>query len=115
MGYYKYCIRKNDDGYFFELLPNNGNGQAIGKSNSFNTYQEAKEKLLQFQSFVVSNGETAFKILTTDNKKYLFTLIENEYQIQFFRIAQLEYTTKVNVNKAINNIIKNINAPLIVL
>lgn len=113
MGYYKYCIRKNDDGYFFELLPNNSNRQAIGKSNSFSTYQETREKLSQFQFFVVNNGKAAFKIITTANNKYLFIIIDNEYQIQFFREKEIE--VKDNAHNAINNIIEHINAPLIVL
>ena len=109
---YKYFIDKTDNnGYTFALYPNNSNSQEIGISNDFKTYQEAKDKLEQFKTYVISNGSNLFDIIKIkEDRKYLFKLKQNTCGIEFYR--QKGYYQLSGIKNGIKTILTNINAPL---
>ena len=90
MARYKYFIKKDGATYYFGLYPGNNNKQAMGVSGKYRTYQEAKDAIVVFQKLIKEslNPNAIFDIFTED-RKFGYNLIENEYAITFSRVNPL--------------------------
>ena len=115
---YHFSISKEEQGWLFELYPNNSNNQIMGKSNYHNSPEICLETLKKFQNWVIENrlceedseNVVISQIVENEKKKYTFSYHMNG-EIIFSR-GQSTYLQKINCKKALYAIYKNINADI---
>ncbi len=108
MANYKYYIKQRGDRYYFGLYPNNSNSQAIAISGEYATYKDAQEAIRKLQSLLRSSKNLFNE--KEDEKGYSFELKQNKENLVFFREGP--FTHHYEVQKGINRIYKNYDAPI---
>ena len=106
MGYYKYFIKKENEGYRFGLYPNNNNNQPLILSKHYADYAQTLTALKNFQSKVIILKENAFIIEKTETGKYNCSFIDKTANF-IFDTSNIHYC-----NDRIKRIILHIEAPL---
>ncbi len=105
---YKYYIKKLDNSYYYGLYPNNNNRQPVAVSGGYPSREDAKKGIEDLKNHLKENNNP-FQISINEGK-YYFELKANKKKLTFKRI--LGYTNRENAKKGIDNILKNVGAPL---
>lgn len=113
MANYRYVIKKEKDGCYFVLYPNNIINQEIGRSKYYNSELDCKDALEQFKIFVkmerIDNSDSKYINISKDSGKFKFEY-KKDGEVIFFR--KEGYDAKVSAEKIIASIYKHIDADL---
>jgi uncharacterized protein YegP (UPF0339 family) len=106
---YGYKIKKYNNEWYFEFIPNNNNNQEMGRSKNYSSLSDCQNAIEYFREFVVKNSlnvPTENKLIIKEDNGYFFQYIDND-ELIFWRTNQ--YGNKGNCYKGIKSIYKHID------
>lgn len=103
-----YKINNSNNKWYFELMPNNSNRQAIGKSIDYNSYEECRNAVYDFKSIVKINRINSIDSsnVRVNNKGHI-EVFNNKGKVIYMSTNTYKSTVLSQVNKGIGAIYRH--------
>lgn len=111
MSGYKIC--RNNDKWYFELMPNNNNRQPIGNSIEYNSYKECEKAINEFKLIVKINAINSIDSNNVRiNEQGHIEVLNDNGDVVYISRNTYKVTRKSEVNKGIGAIYRHYNVEI---
>lgn len=109
---YKYFLKKKREGWYFQLMPNNSNTQAVAVSDAYASEEDARAGIRRFQEFM-KNGYARDDVLVSECERkdgigYTYEIVFSEEE----RLTSKKPYQKREIDNGLRRVEEHYEAPV---